>query len=461
MDSSISAPVWAKSRREQFLAELRAFLAMPTISTLSEHRGDIQDGAEWVAANLRGMGLEHVEIMPTGDGRGQPLVYGDWLHADGAPTILIYGHFDVQPVDPLNEWRTPPFEPTLIEETLYARGASDMKSQTLAFMKALEALLKTNSLGVNVKVIVEGEEEIGSPNFGEFLREHKEKLKCDIALNADSQMASRDLPGIVYGLRGLCYFEIWVHGPAQDLHSGLFGGSIHNPAQVLCDLVSGMHDANGHVTLPNFYDDVRTLGEDERQELARLPLSDANWRKMAGVRALWGEQGFTTVERTGARPTLEVNGLYSGFIGEGSKTVLPAKAMAKISTRLVPNQNPEKILAQLEAYLQTHAPETVTWDVKQIASGEPVLLNRHSRFVSAAADALQETFGVAPVYQLLGWSVPVTNLLKDELNVDVVVMGFGLPDDGTHGPNEHFYLPNFYRGIEAYIRFLQNLSRNN
>lgn len=455
---------YSRTRHDAFLDELETFLAVPTISTLSEHRADVQKGAEWVADNLRAMGLEHVEIMPTGDaahedGPGQPLVYADWLHAPNAPTVLVYGHFDVQPVDPLNEWLTPPFEPTVIGDMLYARGASDMKSQTLAVMKALEALLKTNSPGVNIKVIVEGEEEVGSPHFGQFLREHKEKLKADVALNADSQMASRDLPSIVYGLRGLAYFEIWVYGPAQDLHSGLFGGSIHNPAQVLCDLVSGMHDAKGRVTLPNFYDEVRQLTDDERAELARFPLTDEGWANAAGVSELWGEQGFSTVERTGARPTLEVNGLYAGFIGEGSKTVLPAKAMAKISTRLVPNQRPEKVKHQLEAYLREHAPSTVRWSVKEYAAGEAVLLNRDSRFVRAAADALQATFGVAPVFQLLGWSVPVTNSLNDELGLDVVVMGFGLPDDGTHGPNEHFYLPNFYRGIESYIRFFENLAQ--
>lgn len=454
---------YAQVRRKDFLRELETFLAIPTISTLSEHRGDVQRGAEWVADNLRTMGMENVEIMPTAHGLGQPLVYADWLHApmtgDGetAPTILVYGHFDVQPVDPLNEWLTDPFTPTIIGDTIYARGASDMKAQTLAVMKALEALLKTDSLGVNIKVIVEGEEEIGSPNFASFLREHKEMLKCDMALNCDSQMAARDLPSIVYGLRGLAYFEIWVHGPAQDLHSGLFGGSIHNPAQVLCDLVSGMHDAHGRVTLPHFYDDVRALADDERAELKLFPITDERWAKAAGVSELWGEVGFTTVERTGARPTLEVNGLYAGFTGEGSKTVLPAKAMAKISMRLVPNQRPEKIQEQLESYLQAHAPRTVRWEVRQLASGEPVLLNRESPYVDAAKNALTDTFGRAPVFQLLGWSVPVTNMLNDELGVDVVVMGFGLADDGTHGPNEHFYLPNFYRGIEAYLRFWQNL----
>ncbi|MBI4673914.1 MAG: dipeptidase [Chloroflexi bacterium] len=451
----MDAHTFLHTHREIFLDELKTFLTLPTISTLSEYRADVQRGAEWVAGNLRAIGFEHIEIFPTGEGAGQPLVYADWLHAEGAPTVLVYGHFDVQPVDPLHEWLTPPFAPTIHGDTIYARGASDMKAQTLAFLKALEALLRTNTLRVNVKVIVEGEEEIGSPHLAPFLRVHREKLKCDVALNADSQMAARDLPSIVYGLRGLGYFEIWVQGPAQDLHSGSFGGSLHNPAQALCELIAGMHDAEGRVTLPGFYDDVRALSAEERAELARFPVTDAQWANVAGVTGLWGEKGFSTVERTGARPTLEVNGLLSGFTGEGSKTVLPAKAMAKISTRLVPNQHPDQVKQQLEAYLRAHAPNTIRWQVKQLAAGEPVLLNRNSRYVQAAAHALQETFGVAPAFQLLGWSVPVTNMLNDELGVDVVVMGFGLADDGTHGPNEHFYLPNFYRGIESYIRFFQ------
>lgn len=450
---------YLQSHRETFLDELKTFLAMPTISTLSEHRADVQRGAEWVAENLRVMGMEHIEILPTGDGVGQPLVYADWLHAGNAPTVLVYGHYDVQPVDPLDEWRTPPFAPTIQGDWIYARGASDMKSQTLAYMKALEALLKTNALRVNVKVIVEGEEEIGSPHFGPFLSAHKEKLKCDVVLNADSQMAARDLPSIVYGLRGLCYFELWVHGPAQDLHSGSFGGSIHNPAQALAELIAGMHDAHGRVTLPGFYDDVRVMDADERAALARLPVDDETWTRAAGVNELWGEEGFSIVERTGARPTLEVNGLLSGFTGEGSKTVLPAKAMAKLSMRLVPNQCPGQVRAQLEAYLRAHAPDTIRWELKPLAAGEPVLLNRDSRYVRAASKSLQETFGVEPAFQLLGWSVPITNALNDELGVDVVVMGFGLADDGTHGPNEHFYLPNFYRGIESYMRFFQNVEK--
>jgi acetylornithine deacetylase/succinyl-diaminopimelate desuccinylase-like protein len=395
--------------------------------------------------------------METGGGAGQPLVYGEWLGAPGAPTVLAYGHYDVQPIDPLNEWVSPPFEPEIRDDFIYARGASDMKGQAHALLKALDALLATDSLKANVRVLIEGEEEIGSPHLAAFLREHRDKLNCDIALNADSQTVSRDVGTIVYGLRGLAYFELRVFGPAQDLHSGLFGGSVHNPAQVLCELVAGMHDPRGRVTLPGFYDRVRYLEPRERAELAQSAASDSEWRTAAGVGELWGEEGFTTAERTGARPTLEVNGLYSGFTGEGSKTVLPARAMAKLSMRLVPDQHPQQAKQQLIAYLEQNAPRTVRWELDLLASGDPVLLNRDSRFVRAAAQALQETFGKPPAFQLLGWSVPVTNMLNDELGVDVVVMGFGLAEDGTHGPNEHFYLPNYFRGIESYMRFFRNL----
>ena len=445
--------------RADFLDELKTFLTMPTISTLSEHRADVQRGAEWVADNLRAMGMEHVEIFPTGNGAGQPLVYADWLHAQNAPTVLVYGHLDVQPVDPLHEWLTPPFTPTIHGDTIYARGASDMKGQTLAFMNALEALLKANSLRVNVKVIVEGEEEIGSPHFGEFLRAHQELLKCDVALNADSQMAARDLPSIVYGLRGLCYFELWVYGPAQDLHSGLFGGSIHNPAQVLCELIAGMHDENGRVTLPGFYDKVRALTPQDRADLDAFPLDDEQWKAMAGVSELWGEENFSTKERTGARPTLEINGMLSGFTGEGSKTVLPAKAMAKISMRLVPYQDHTQVEEQLKEYVAQHAPPTVRWQVNRVTESAPgVLLERDSVGARAAAAALRDTFGKEAVFVAEGGSVPIVTMLQAKLGVDSVLLGFGLPDDKIHGPNEKLHLPNYYRGIETFIRFFENLA---
>jgi acetylornithine deacetylase/succinyl-diaminopimelate desuccinylase-like protein len=446
---------YARSHHDRYLAEYKEFLSIPSISTLSEHKPDIQRAAEWCARQMKDMGLQNVEVMPTA---GHPVIYGEWLGAPGKPTVLVYGHYDVQPVDPLNEWISPPFEPTIRGENIYARGASDMKAQDHAFLKAIEALLKNSELAVNVKVIVEGEEEIGSPSLAPFMQTHKDKLKCDFALNADSGILRPDLPAIVYGLRGLAYFEVWVHGPKQDLHSGLFGGSVHNPAQVLCELIAGMHDENGHITLPGFYDKVRVLSDEERAELARIPVTDEIWRKTAGISHLYGEKGFTTVERLGARPTLEVNGLLSGFTGEGSKTVLPAKAMAKISTRLVPYQDDKAVEEQLKEYLRQKAPPAVQWEVKKLVSGPAVLVKRDTRGVRAAAAALEATFGVKPVFRLEGGSVPVVSMVQSTLGVDSILMGFGLPDDNLHSPNEKQHLPNYYRGIEAYIRFFSNVA---
>ncbi len=441
---------YARRNHDRYLAEYKEFLSIPSISTLSERKPDMQRAAQCVSKQMSAMGFKKVEIMPTA---GHPVVYGEWLGAPGKPTVLVYGHYDVQPVDPLDEWISPPFEPTLRGDNIYARGASDMKGQDHAFLKALEALLKHDELGINVKVIVEGEEEIGSPNLGPFMDRHKDKLKCDIALNADSGIMRPDLPSLVYGLRGLAYFEVWVYGPKQDLHSGLFGGSVHNPAQALCELIAGMHNANGHVTLPGFYDKVRVLSDEERAELARVPLTDAAWKQMAGVPQLYGEKGFTTVERLGARPTLEVNGILSGFTGEGSKTVLPAKAMAKISTRLVPDQDDKAVEGQLKEYLRRNAPPTVTWEVKSLVSGPAALVKRDTPAMRAAAAALEATFGVKPVFRLEGGSVPIVSMVQTKLGVDSILLGFGLPDDNLHSPNEKQHLPNYYRGIEAFIRF--------
>jgi acetylornithine deacetylase/succinyl-diaminopimelate desuccinylase-like protein len=455
MTEPTKALEFARRNHDRYLAEYKEFLSIPSVSTLSEHKPDMQRAAEWVAGQMRQMGLQNVEIMPT---KGHPVVYGEWLGAPGQPTVLVYGHYDVQPVDPLHEWTSPPFEPTIKGDNIYARGASDMKGQDHAFLKALEALLKHDELAVNVKVMIEGEEEIGSPNLGAFMDEHKEKLKCDVALNADSGIMRPDLPSITYGLRGLAYFEVWVYGPKQDLHSGLFGGSVPNPAQVLCELIAGMHDENGHITLPGFYDKVRVLSEAERAELARLPHSDERWQEMTGVPQLYGEKGFTTLERLGARPTLEVNGLLSGFTGEGSKTVLPAKAMAKISTRLVPYQDHKEVEQQLKEYFRQNAPPMVRWEVRNLVSGPAVLVRQDTAGARAAAKALEETFGVKPVFKMEGGSVPVVSMVQDKLGVDSILMGFGLPDDNLHSPNEKQHLPNYYRGIEAYIRFFSALA---
>jgi acetylornithine deacetylase/succinyl-diaminopimelate desuccinylase-like protein len=333
-----------------------------------------------------------------------------------------------------------------------------MKGQVQAFLKALEAWQQTDGLPVNIKVIVEGEEEIGSPHLAAFMGQHADLLKCDVALNADSGIMRPDLPSLVYGLRGLAYFELNVYGPDHDLHSGIFGGSLHNPAQVLCELIAGMHDENGRITLPGFYDKVRVLDKAERNELARSAHSDEAWSAMAGVTQLYGEQGYTSTERVGARPTLEVNGLLSGFTGEGSKTVLPARAMAKISTRLVPYQDDKAVEQQLRTYLEQHAPPTVRWEVKNLTSGPAVLVERDSAAARAAEAALEETFGVRPVFRLEGGSVPVVSLVQEKLGVDSILMGFGLPDDNLHAPNEKLHLANFYRGIETYIRFFAGVA---
>jgi acetylornithine deacetylase/succinyl-diaminopimelate desuccinylase-like protein len=438
------------------LQELKDFVAIPSISTLAEHKSDIQRAAEYVAKILKSMGMDNVAIMPTA---GHPVVYGEHLKAAGKPTVLVYGHYDVQPVDPLNEWLSQPFEPTVRGENLYGRGASDMKGQVISFLAALATSIQHGGgLNANVKVLIEGEEEIGSPNLGAFMREHKDMLKADFSLNADSGIIAPTIPAIVYGLRGLAYFELWVHGPEHDLHSGMFGGAVHNPAQVLAELIAGMHDKKGRVTLPGYYDDVRKLTKEERKNLKRVPRSDKQIREeAANPPNLYGEAGYTTIERLGARPTLEINGLYSGFIGEGSKTVLPGKAMAKISMRLVPDQDPNKVEKQLIAYLKKNAPKTVTWNLKAFGKTPGVLTAFDSLQVKAAQKALQEVFGVKPVFRREGGSVPVVSDIQRILGIDSVIMGFGLPDDNLHAPNEKQHIPTFFKGIEAYIHFFNNL----
>lgn len=447
---------YARSNRDRYLSELKEFLTIPTVSTLAEHRSDIQRGAEWLSRQFTKAGLQHVEVFPTA---GHPIVYGDFLEAAGRRTVLIYGHLDVQPEDPLDEWTSPPFEPTLRGEHLFARGVSDMKANGVAVLKALEASIKNGGLPVNVKVIFEGEEEIGSTNLGPFLEKNKDKLKCDLVLSVDAVIAKRDLPSLAYGVRGILYLEVWVQGPVHDLHSGEFGGAIHNPAQVLCELIAGTHDANGHVTLPGFYDQVRVLPAEERAELAHIPYSEEEFREAAGVEQTFGEKGYSTSERLGARPTLEVNGLLSGFTGKGTKTVLPSKAMAKISMRLVPYQNPAVIEQGFREYMQRNAPPTVKWEVKHLASADAALVDRGSFGMRSASAALRTTFGVDPVFRLEGGSLPLVNLVKAKLGVEAIMMGFALPDDNFHAPNERFYLPNYYRGIETYIHFFDLTSR--
>jgi len=404
---------------------------------------------------MNGIGLNHVGVIST---QGHPVVYGEWLEAANRPTVLIYGHYDVQPVDPISEWASPPFEPVVRGDNIFARGASDMKGNAIAVLKSLEAWMKTGQLPVNVKVLFEGEEEIGSPHLEPFIDSNRDKLRCDVFLSADALTLSPDQPSLICGLRGIAYFELWVQGPDKDLHSGEFGGAVQNPANVICDLIAGMHDPDGRITLSKFYEDVRTLSDDERAELARIPVSDEELRKTVGVREMWGEKGFTTMERLGARPTLDVNGLLSGFTGEGIKTVIPGKAMAKVSMRLVPNQSPALVEGELREYLRLKTPLTVTWSLKMLESARPILFDRNAPCMRAASSALEVAFGKKPVFKLDGGTLPIAAVVKEKLGVDIVMIGFSMANDNFHSPNEEYHLPNFYHGIEAYIRFFDLLS---
>jgi len=450
-----SAIGYAHQHQQQFLEELIAFSSIPSISTDPAAKADIERTAQWVADKLASLGLENIRILPTA---GHPVVYGESLKAGEAPTVLIYGHYDVQPAEPLDKWDSNPFIPEVRGDNLYARGATDMKGQVAAAIDAVEAIVKTSALPVNVKFIIEGEEEIGSPNLGAFIADHKELLACDFALNPDTGMVASNLPTITYALRGLAYFEIRVYGPSQDLHSGVFGGTVHNPGQAICELIAGMHDENGHITLPGYYDKVQALTDEERAEIARLPKNEAWYLEHTGAPTLWGENEFSPDERVGGRPTLEVNGLYSGYIGEGGKTVLPSYAMAKISCRLVPDQDPEEVHQQLLQYMRKYAPETIKWEVIKMVGGRPSISDRNSPWAQAYLKAAETVWGVRPAFKREGGSVPVVTDFQQTLGVDVVNMGFGLPSDNMHGPNEKLDLPNWYRGIDALIHFFFNLA---
>jgi acetylornithine deacetylase/succinyl-diaminopimelate desuccinylase-like protein len=454
-DKYAPAIQYAHENRKRFLDELNDLLRIPSVSTSPEHKADMLRTAEWVAARLRNIGITDVQIFPTA---GHPVVYGEHLTAGaGAPTVLVYGHYDVQPAEPLELWQSGAFDPTIRGENLYARGASDMKGQVMASLAAIEAILKTDRLPVNVKFMIEGEEEIGSPNLGQFISTHKDLLACDFALNPDSGILAPDVPSITYALRGLAYFELRLTGPDHDLHSGLFGGVVHNPAQVLCELIAGMHDAEGRITLPGFYDKVRPLDAEERAELARLPVTEAVLKNQTGVSEVWGEAGYTLVERLGARPTLEVNGLVSGFTGEGSKTVLPAQAMAKISCRLVPDQDPDEVHQQMLRYLDENAPKTVRYQLIKMVGGPASISDRHSPGVEAMSRAMEQVWGVRPVFKREGGSVPVVAQFQQLLGIESVNAGFGLPDDNFHAPNEKLHLPTWQRGIDTLIYFFYYL----
>ncbi len=446
---------YARNNHQRFLEELKELIRIPSVSTDPQSAAEMEKAAAWVADQLRALGVSEVAICPTAR---HPVVCGEYrCGLPAAPTLLVYGHYDVQPAEPLELWQSPPFEPTVRGEYLFGRGASDMKGQLLAGLKAIEAILRNNHLRVNLRFLIEGEEEIGSPSLKQFIEEYQHRLRADVALNLDSGIVAPDLPTITVSLRGLAYFELRLYGAAGDLHSGTFGGVVHNPAQVLCELIAGMHDRQGRVTLPGFYDRVRPLSQAEREDLARIPQDEAYFLKTTAAPALFGEEGYTPAERAGARPTLEVNGLYSGYIGEGSKTVLPAYAMAKISCRLVPDQDPNEVHEQLLAYLREHAPRTVRWEVVQWAGSPPAAIDPHRPEVAALQRAMEQVWGVKPAFKREGGSIPVVAQLKEILGMPTILSGFGLPDDNLHAPNERLHLPTWKRGIETLIRFFDNL----
>ncbi len=445
---------YAAAHRDDFLNSLKEIIRIPSVSTDPNHKQDIEIAARWLADQLLAIGMQNVEILRT---PGHPVVFAECRCKNPkAPTVLIYGHYDVQPPDPLDKWLSPPFEPTLRGDNLHARGASDMKGQVIASIKAVESVLKAGEPPVNIKFILEGEEEVGSPNLPPFLERNADLLRCDIALNPDSGMIKADYPTITYALRGLAYFELRVYGPKQDLHSGLFGGVVHNPAQVLCELIAGMHDQHGRVTLPGFYDKVRPLSDEERASLARLPMDEQYYLDQTGVPELNGEKDFTPVERVGARPTLDVNGFYSGFIGEGQKTIIPSYAIAKLSARLVPDQDETEINKQLTAYLEARAPKTVTWKLIPMVSSPPSISDIHHPATQALSAALEQVWGTQPVYKRDGGSIPIVAYMQRFLHTESVLTGFGLADDNIHSPNEKLHLPTWYKGIDALIHFFYN-----
>lgn len=446
---------YLQSERQRHLDELLELLRIPSVSALSVHKKDMAAAANFLSERLHEIGFEHVKVYET---KGHPLVYGDFLHAPGKPTILVYGHFDVQPVDPLHLWHDPPFEPAIHNDKIFARGASDDKGPTYLHIKALETILKTTgTLPVNVKFCLEGEEEIGSPSLEAFLEDHQELLAADVLLISDTTIVGRDQPAICYGLRGLCSLEVHIQAAASDLHSGLFGGAVPNALHAMTELLATLHDHEGRVLVEGFYDDIADLTAEERTALERLPHDDAAYAQSLGLEELVGEPGYTTIERTTARPTLEINGLYGGFQGEGTKTVIPAEAHAKLTCRLVNDQDPVKILTLLEKHFEQHRPKGATVTMTRGDRARPYLADFHQPAVQTAIDAYREAYGVTPYFMRMGGSIPIVEVFDRILKLPVVLMGFSLQDENFHAPNEHFSLANFDRGLRALVHYYTHL----
>ncbi len=437
---------YQEANQERFLNELLDLLRIPSISADSKYSGDVKKCAEQVKLRLQEAGADHVEVCATA---GHPIVYGEKLIDSKLPTVLVYGHYDVQPADPIDLWHSPPFEPVIKDGKIYARGSADDKGQFYMHVKAFETMMATNTLCCNIKFMIEGEEEVGSVNLGKFLEDNKEKLKADVVLVSDTSMISMENPSLEAGLRGLAYMEVEVVGPNKDLHSGVYGGAVANPATILAKLIASLHDENNHITIPGFYDEVLELSAEERAAMAKTPFDLEEYKRELGINDVWGEAGYSTIERTGIRPTLEVNGIWSGYTGEGAKTVLPSKANAKISMRLVPNQK-SKVIAQLfQKHFESIAPKSVVVKVTEHHGGEPVVTPTDSKAYKAAHQAIETTFGKAPIPTRGGGSIPIIALFERVLGLKTVLMGFGLDTDALHSPNEHYHLKNYYKGIET------------
>lgn len=443
---------YINSNKERFLNELLDLLKIPSISAKPEHKSDMDKTAEAVKQRLIEAGADKVEICQT---KGYPVVYGEKMIDASKPTVVVYGHYDVQPADPLNLWDSPPFEPVIKktdihpEGAIFARGSCDDKGQMYMHVKAFETMMKTNTLPCNVKFMIEGEEEVGSTNLGPWIIDNKERLKGDIILISDTSIIANDIPSIDSGLRGLAYMEVEVTGPNRDLHSGVYGGAVANPINILCKMIAACHDENNHITIPAFYDDVLDYSDKDRAEMAKAPFDLTEFKKDLAIAEERGEKGYSTNERTGIRPTLDVNGIWGGYTGDGAKTVLPSKAFAKISMRLVPNQNSHNISEIFTQFFESIAPKSVTVKVTAHHGGEPVLVPTNSKGYLAASKAMEETYGKKPVPTRSGGSIPIVALFKKELGLDSILFGFGLDSDGLHSPNEHYGLFNYYKGIET------------
>jgi len=443
---------YQEKNKDRFLNEMLDLLRIPSVSAKSEHKDDMRKCAEAVKARLLEAGADKAEIYET---EGHPLVYGEKIIDPSKPTVLVYGHYDVQPPDPLELWKSGPFEPVIIDGKIFARGSCDDKGQFYMHVKALETLVQTNTLGNNIKFCIEGEEEVGSPNLGKFVSSHKELLKADCVLISDSAMISLDTPSIDIGVRGLSYIEVEVTGPNRDLHSGVYGGAVANPITILARMIASCHDGNNHITIPGFYDDVLVATEEERKLMSLAPYDEKEYKDDLGVAELWGEKGFSTNERTGIRPTIELNGIWGGYQGEGAKKVLPSKATAKSSARLVPNQSSKPITEKSVEYFLKIAPHSVTVNAFEHHGGEPYMTPIDSTAYKAAAKAMETTFGKTPIPVRGGGSIPICALFEKELGIKIVFMGFGLDSDNLHSPNEKFNLDNYYKGIETIPYFHQ------